>query len=276
MREIRADRGPQVTGFPSAKHKGFKTLLEAEHWLKDWTDHFYSVEKALSIKPPPRTDSYSRMHDTLLTLPDDVFDFELDGMPGAYPSHVDRPVYDVYEPLHTKSIIMMSEEAPGEVKNDAIKTLEIEEDLILFDPAPVLSKEQARVLDQVMEGESIFFTGSAGKQLILSYHRFCSNILLLGSGKSVLLRAIIAALKKQSKEVAVTASTGIASVNIDGTTLHSFAGVGLGKEPVWELARKLRKSRLALDRWLHTDILVIDESVYMPCCFSHLHKLMYP
>ena len=37
----------------------------------------------------------------------------------------------------------------------------------------------------------------------------------------------------------MTASTGLAACNIEGVTLHSFAGVGLGKEGVTELVKKV-------------------------------------
>jgi hypothetical protein len=39
---------------------------------------------------------------------------------------------------------------------------------------------------------------------------------------------VVAALKLQGKRVAVTASTGIAGVLIGGSTVHSWAGIGLG------------------------------------------------
>lgn len=39
--------------------------------------------------------------------------------------------------------------------------------------------------------------------------------------------------------LAVTASTGIASVNIGGSTIHSWAGIGLGKESAEKLVGKL-------------------------------------
>jgi ATP-dependent DNA helicase PIF1 len=109
-----------------------------------------------------------------------------------------------------------------------------------------LSQEQRHVLDLVCnQSKSVFFTGSAG------------------TGKSVLMRAIISDLKKKySKEperVAVTASTGLAACNIGGVTLHSFAGIGLGKEDVPTLVKKIRKNQKAKNRWIKTKILVIDE-----------------
>lgn len=89
-----------------------------------------------------------------------------------------------------------------------------------------LSDEQLAVLESVVDrGKSIFFTGSAG------------------TGKSVLMREIIKALRgkycREPDRVAVTASTGLAACNIEGVTLHSFAGIGLGKEAVPELVKKV-------------------------------------
>ena len=87
--------------------------------------------------------------------------------------------------------------------------------LSLVKPLPgiQLSPEQRYVLKKVRRGESVFFTGSAG------------------TGKSVLLREIIREKGGQaSLQLAITASTGIASLNIGGCTLHSWAGIGLGKE----------------------------------------------
>ncbi|BAE63049.1 unnamed protein product [Aspergillus oryzae RIB40] len=81
-----------------------------------------------------------------------------------------------------------------------------------------LSDEQKHVLNAVVEqGKSIFFTGSAG------------------TGKSVLMREIIKKLRdkyrREPDRVAVTASTGLAACNIEGVTLHSFAGIGNNGRP---------------------------------------------
>jgi ATP-dependent DNA helicase PIF1 len=113
-------------------------------------------------------------------------------------------------------------------------------------PKIFLSEEQKGILTAVVEEKkSIFFTGSAG------------------TGKSVLMKSIITQLRtkylKEPDRVAVTASTGLAAVNIDGTTLHSFAGIGLGKEPAAELVKKIRRNPKARQRWVRTKVLIVDE-----------------
>ncbi len=109
-----------------------------------------------------------------------------------------------------------------------------------------LSDEQRSVLNLVAEQKkSVFFTGSAG------------------TGKSVLLREIIKVLrdkyKREPDRVAVTASTGLAACNVGGVTLHSFAGIGLGKEAVPELVKKIKRNVKAKQRWLRTKVLIVDE-----------------
>lgn len=57
----------------------------------------------------------------------------------------------------------------------------------------------------------------------------------------------------------MTASTGLAACNIGGVTLHSFAGIGLGKEPAEDLVKKIRRNAKAKQRWMRTKVLVVDE-----------------
>lgn len=59
--------------------------------------------------------------------------------------------------------------------------------------------------------------------------------------------------------MAITASTGIAACNIGGVTIHSFGGIGLGTESAEDLAKKIRKNKKAMARWLRTKVLIIDE-----------------
>lgn len=108
-----------------------------------------------------------------------------------------------------------------------------------------LSYEQSQILDLVKQGKNVFFTGSAG------------------TGKSVLLREVIKALRKKHGKaqdaVAVTASTGIAACNIGGQTLHSFSGIGIGEGTPESLAIKVKKNKNAVSRWLRCKVLIIDE-----------------
>ncbi|KAK1751874.1 PIF1-like helicase-domain-containing protein [Echria macrotheca] len=112
--------------------------------------------------------------------------------------------------------------------------------------AIALSSEQQHIKKLVVEeGKSVFFTGPAG------------------TGKSVLMRSIIEDLKKKygrdPEKLAVTASTGLAACNIGGMTLHSFSGIGLGKEDAQTLIKKIRRNPKAKTRWLKTRTLIIDE-----------------
>lgn len=146
--------------------------------------------------------------------------------------------------INSKRVKTTEKENSEEVARDNLKKSRVSS---IF-----LSDEQRAVLAMVLGDESknikpksIFFTGSAG------------------TGKSVLLREIIAALRKQyHKEpdrVAITASTGLAACNIGGITLHSFAGIGLGNSSTAELIKKIKRNQKAKHRWLRTKVLIMDE-----------------
>jgi ATP-dependent DNA helicase PIF1 len=117
-----------------------------------------------------------------------------------------------------------------------------------------MSAGQARVLLAALFGRSMFFTGCAG------------------TGKSFLLERIVSGLQQLHGKgtVAVCASTGIAAVNVGGSTLHKFVGLGLCQFSRTALARVLKskmgkaKARRPQDlawvnRWRRTETLVVDE-----------------
>ncbi|KAJ7919044.1 PIF1-like helicase-domain-containing protein [Mycena leptocephala] len=119
-----------------------------------------------------------------------------------------------------------------------------------------LSEEQKSVLRQVKNGKSTFFSGSAG------------------TGKSVLLRELIKELGGHGcPTLGITASTGIAAINIGGCTLHSWAGIGIGNEPAKKLAGMFigqPKYDRVLERWRTVNTLIIDESAYLCLLFLSL------
>uniref|UniRef100_A0A7S1KP68 ATP-dependent DNA helicase n=1 Tax=Percolomonas cosmopolitus TaxID=63605 RepID=A0A7S1KP68_9EUKA len=107
-----------------------------------------------------------------------------------------------------------------------------------------LSTEQKFILDEVISNSgSVFFTGAAG------------------CGKSHLLRTMVAFLKEMHGDdrVFVTASTGIAGCNIEGTTVHSFAGIGIGNGTAEQLAKQVASRKAPKNRWKMARVLVIDE-----------------
>ena len=72
-----------------------------------------------------------------------------------------------------------------------------------------LDKYQKNAIQLVQAGYNLFITGSAG------------------SGKSFLIRKCIEECRSiyQQKHISITSTTGISSLNINGITIHSWAGI---------------------------------------------------
>lgn len=102
-----------------------------------------------------------------------------------------------------------------------------------------MNQEQA--FELAMKGENIFLTGNAG------------------TGKTYTLNKIIRALRESGKIVAVTASTGIASTHINGTTIHSWAGIGIKDKLTQDDLFKIKNNKWSRERIANADVLVIDE-----------------
>ncbi|XP_061653801.1 ATP-dependent DNA helicase PIF1 isoform X2 [Phyllopteryx taeniolatus] len=113
-------------------------------------------------------------------------------------------------------------------------------------PTRKLSKGQAAVLNAVLSGKNVFFTGSAG------------------TGKSFLLKRILGSLPPKS--TFATASTGVAACHIGGTTLHNFAGIGSGSAPL-EQCIELAQRPGVLQHWTGCRHLVIDEISMVDAAF---------
>ncbi len=100
---------------------------------------------------------------------------------------------------------------------------------------------QKDALNILKLGHTTFLTGAAG------------------SGKSYVLKEYVTYLKKHGIRHAVTASTGIASTHINGTTIHSWSGIGVrDKINKYDLEALEEKPKL-FKRYNETQVVIIDE-----------------
>ena len=104
-----------------------------------------------------------------------------------------------------------------------------------------LSIQQQKIVESYLNGDNVFISGGAG------------------TGKSYLLNY----LKKNFSHLGleITASTGIASINIGGSTIHSFAGIGLANHPIEQILANLKQTKFSKirKRIIKTKTLAIDE-----------------
>ncbi len=108
---------------------------------------------------------------------------------------------------------------------------------------------QAVALNILKLGHTTFLTGAAG------------------AGKSYALRDYISYLKKHGVKYAVTASTGIASTHIGGTTVHSWSGIGIRQKLTAYDIDAIEEKQNLYKRWNETQVLIIDEVSMMHASF---------
>lgn len=112
-----------------------------------------------------------------------------------------------------------------------------------------LTAQQKKAFDDVKKSDNIFITGNAG------------------TGKSFLLRAIRQWCDSNELNTVVCAPTGIAAINIDGSTIHRTFAIEPG--PILDKATSIPK--MLKD----TDVLIIDEiSMVRIDIFDYIAKIV--
>jgi len=118
-----------------------------------------------------------------------------------------------------------------------------------------LTTKQQETLDLAIKGRNLFVTGPGG------------------CGKTFLIKHFVDTYGS-SLRIGVTSTTGTSALHIKGTTIHSWAGIGIGKGSVGAMVTHIRKKKYLKTRWTETDVLIIDEiSMLSPELFDKLNEI---
>lgn len=104
-----------------------------------------------------------------------------------------------------------------------------------------LTELQKKFFKDFFSGRNIFLTGPAG------------------TGKSYCVNLLYKFLDLQGIFYGKTATTGVAALNIGGTTLHSWSGMGLADDNGMDLLDKVSENKKACNRIKNSAVLIIDE-----------------
>lgn len=123
-----------------------------------------------------------------------------------------------------------------------IKKTEKPQKIVKSNPKPEFvfedNEDLKKIDDFIRNGDNVFVTGFAG------------------TGKSYILNKL---KEKYKKKLTITSTTGIAAVNVKGQTLHSWAGVGLCRNPINVTVDKIRQRPTQFRQIVGCKILAIDE-----------------
>jgi ATP-dependent DNA helicase PIF1 len=212
----------QVHGYPAAKHKSFATRAEAESWLKE---NMRTSDTAL----------YSGTHFTTIKPERSMANQQFSAA------------------MHSSSPPRYYEDLTAQTSQHVPKVNEVS-----LDPEPILKPEQQKVVDLILEGHNVFYTGSAG------------------CGKSTILKAFVKQLTLHGKRVKIVAPTNLAALNVGGVTTWSFAG--WTPDSMKKSLDTLMKNSHGIEVWERfdsTDVLVIDEiSMVENLLFERLNHIM--
>lgn len=118
-----------------------------------------------------------------------------------------------------------------------------------------MKPKQEEAYSYLVRGDNIFLTGMAG------------------TGKTSVIKLFMKAYQNR-KKIAVTSTTGTSALLLNGTTVHSYLGIGYGNSSVESIVNKIREWRWLHNRWILLECLFIDEiSMLDPDLFDKLEEI---
>lgn len=136
----------------------------------------------------------------------------------------------------------------------------------------LFTNDQQSAISAIKKGKNVMITGpgGTGKTTIISHLFTIKDVLMdpvrYGSSRP--------AARPSGAYLGITAMTGAAAVLIGGTTLHSYLGIGLGKDSEDDLVKKITGREKLKRKWRDTSILVVDEVSMLPAdLFDKLNRI---
>jgi PIF1-like helicase len=247
LMRCRDDVRPLVENFHGARHKAFLTHDAAKEWLCELNRKEVEEENRRIEQLYPGSgdteEEEDKDEDEDDAGPESPAQCTIQSGPQVIYPNLDRLTQNDSSSSGSSSSFSSSSssESPRSPQLQSLYRVPID--------LPELSPEQDRVLSLVKEGHNVFFTGPAG------------------SGKSLILKHIQRHLHSVGKEYAVTATTGISAVLIDGQTIYSWGRLGKGEKSVHYYIKRMENNLKQSNKsgqkqepsWKYTQVLIIDE-----------------
>lgn len=126
--------------------------------------------------------------------------------------------------------------------------------VVLKEPAEIEDPNFEKINNLIKAGYNIFITGGAG------------------TGKSYTLNKLKSIYKDTLN---ITSTTGISAINVNGQTIHSWAGIGLANKPIDEIVRKIKKNNTLYKQLILCKMLAIDEiSMLDDYVFDYVNEVL--